>query len=142
MQEVNFSEALEIILQRDPRFHRDAYMFVREAIDFTQKMVARTNKDEVRHVSGQELLAGIREYLLQQYGPMSFLMLEEWGVHRCEDFGDIVFNMVEANLLAKTDKDSREDFKGGYDFNQAFNEPFRPTTRAIKPDSEPKTSQP
>ncbi len=142
MQEVNFREALEKILQRDPRFHRDAYLFVREAIDFTQKMVARTNKDEVRHVSGQELLAGIREYLLQQYGPMSSLMLQEWGVRTCEDFGEIVFNMIDANLLAKTEQDSREDFKGGYDFAEAFCEPFRPRSGKITPDSEPRTSQP
>jgi uncharacterized repeat protein (TIGR04138 family) len=72
------------------------------------------------------LLAGIRDYGLQQYGPMTLIVLHEWGIRSCEDFGEIVFNMVENALLAKTDKDSREDFKGGYKFEDAFRKPFLP----------------
>ena len=57
---------------------------------------------------------------------MALVVLGEWGIHRCEDFGEIVFNMVEYELLAKTDKDSRDDFKGGYDFEDVFQKPFLP----------------
>ncbi len=142
MHEVNFNQALQKILDTDPRFDRQAYLFVREALDYTQKLAIKTNKGEVRHVTGQELLAGIREYALNTYGPMADHVLSEWGVHACEDFGEIVFNMVEGNLLAKTEKDSRDDFKGGYTFEEAFRTPFRPTRKQPAPDEVPKTTKP
>ena len=126
MQEVNFDEAVEQILEKDSRFHRDAYTFMREALDFTQKLIGSKNQGKVRHVSGQELLDGIRQYSLQQFGPMTITVFEEWGIQTCKDFGDIVFNMVEIGLLAKTDRDSREDFRDGYDFGDAFRKPFWP----------------
>jgi len=129
MQEVIFDEALEQILARDARYHRDAYHFLREALDFTQRNQPREPRAKIRHVTGQELLDGIRRFALEQFGPMAVTVLEEWGVRRCEDFGDMVFNMVEARLLAKTDQDSRDDFRGGYDFAEAFKKPFLPAAR-------------
>jgi uncharacterized repeat protein (TIGR04138 family) len=130
MQEVIFDEALEQILARDSRFHRDAYHFLREALDYTQRHQPREPRAKIRHVTGQELLDGIRRYALEQYGPMAMTVLEEWGVRRCEDFGDMVFNMVEVRLLAKTEQDSRDDFRGGYGFAEAFKKPFLPSIKA------------
>jgi uncharacterized repeat protein (TIGR04138 family) len=136
MQEVNFDEVLEQILAKDPRFHRDVYFFVREALDFTQKLIGKENRGLVRHVTGQELLDGIRQYALQQFGPMTVTVFEEWGVNNCRDFGEIVFNMVEIGLLAKTDKDSRGDFQHGYDFTDAFRKPFWPQGK-LNPETKP-----
>jgi uncharacterized repeat protein (TIGR04138 family) len=143
MHTANFDEALDRVVQKDLRYHREAYLFVREALDYTQKIVSKGSKSEprqattddvvegkVRHVSGQELLAGIRAYALDQYGPMTLTVLGEWGVRSCEDFGELVFNMVENNLLAKTKKDSRDDFKNGYTFEEAFRKPFLPAGSA------------
>jgi uncharacterized repeat protein (TIGR04138 family) len=129
MQAANFDEVLDQIIAKHPRYARDAYLFLREALDFTQKIVTKPDREQVRHVTGQELLEGIRLFALQQYGPMALLVLNEWGVKRCEDFGEIVFTMVETGLLAKTKKDSRDDFKGGYDFAEAFRRPFQPSRR-------------
>ena len=129
MQEINFDEAVDLILTRDARFSRDAYTFVREALDYTQKLIGKETQGQIRHVSGQELLDGIRQYSLQQFGPMVVTVFEEWGVRNCRDFGDIVFNMVENGLLAKTEKDSRDDFQSGYDFTDAFRKPFWPLSR-------------
>ena len=126
MHEATFEEGLELILSKDPRYHREAYQFLREALDHTQKAVVKGNRGQLRHVSGQELLGGIRDYALSQFGPMTVTVLEEWGVRTCEDFGEIVFNMVEVGLVAKTDKDSRDDFRDGYDFFEAFRKPFLP----------------
>ncbi len=136
MQEVNFDEALDRILAHDPRFARDAYHFLREALDFTQKLISKENRGVVRHVTGQELLDGLRQCALQQFGPMAVTVLEEWGVMSCKDFGDLVFNMVENGLLAKTEKDTRADFQNGYDFTEAFCKPFWPQSKLnaeIKP---------
>ncbi len=132
MQEVSFEEALELIRAKDPRYDRQAYLFVREALDFTQKKISKENRGRIRHVSGQELLEGIRDYALSQFGPMTMMVLQEWGVNACADFGDIVFNMVDIGLLAKTEKDSRADFGGGYDFYEAFRRPYLPAAKQPK----------
>lgn len=129
MQEVSFEQALDAIQAKGPRYHREAYLFVREALEHTQKSIAQSSRGRVRHVTGQELLEGIRNFALQQFGPMAKTVLEEWGVHRCEDFGVIVFNMVAVGWLAKTSKDRRSDFAGGYDFNEAFVKPFLPKSK-------------
>ncbi len=129
MQEISFEEALEFIRTRDARYETDAYVFVREALDHTQKTIGKDARGRMRHVSGQELLKGIREYALSQFGPMTTMVLEYWGIRKCRDFGEIVFNMVDSGLLAKTESDSREDFDGGYDFDEAFRKPFLPRSK-------------
>ncbi|MGA2028844.1 MAG: Minf_1886 family protein [Verrucomicrobiota bacterium] len=129
MHEVNFDEAVEQILAKDTRFSRDAYAFVREALDFTQKIIGKQSSGSIRHVTPEELLDGIRQFALQQFGPMAVTVFEEWGVKNCRDFGDIVFNMVEISLLAKTEKDSREGFQNGYDFTETFQKPFWPQSK-------------
>ena len=140
MQELTFETTLGLILAKDPRYQRDAYLFVKDALDHTQKLVIKENKGELRHVSGQELLGGIREYALAQFGPMTKMVFEEWGITRCEDFGEIVFNMVEIGLLGKTDKDSREDFANGYDFDDAFRKPFLPSQKQQQSEAKPATN--
>ena len=126
MQEINFDEKVEMVLAKDPRYTRDAYVFVRESLDHTQKLVSKENRGTVRHITGQELLEGIRQFALNQFGPMTVTVLEEWGIRNSRDFGEIVFNMVEIELLAKTEKDNRDDFNNGYDFTDAFRKPFWP----------------
>jgi uncharacterized repeat protein (TIGR04138 family) len=144
MHEANFDEGLELILLKDPRYRRDGYVFVRDALDYTKKGLTRregTPLAENEHVTGQELLAGIREYALAQFGPMVITVLEDWGITRCEDFGEIVFNIVEAGLFSKTDTDSRTDFQNGYDFDEAFRKPFLPQSKLnqqLKPVTEGK----
>jgi len=129
MQEVNFEEVVMQILEQDARYHRDAYVFLREGLDFTQKLISKENRGATRHITGQELLDGLRQFALQEFGPMAKTVLEEWGVTQCRDFGNLVFNMVEIGLLAKTDKDSHDDFQSGYDFTDAFCKPFWPAAR-------------
>ena len=132
MQEISFEEAFEKIGAKDSRYQRDAYLFVKEALDHTQKRI-QDEKGKPRHVSGQELLEGIKELALKQFGPMVMTVFEEWGIHSCQDFGEIVFNMVESGLLQKTEKDSRADFESGYDFREAFRKPFLPSGSGIPP---------
>ena len=140
MQEVSFEEALAQILAKDPRYQRDAYLFVREALDFTQKLVVKENRGTLRHVSGQELLDGIRQYALAQHGPMTMMLFDEWGVRSCLDFGEIVFNMVEIGLLAKTEQDTRVDFEDGYDFYETFRKPYLPAAKRAQGEPSPYSS--
>lgn len=112
---VDFYKKIEEITERDLRYKPDAYEFVMQAFGFTQTELKREG-----HVTGRELLEGIREYGLEQYGPLTKTVFQHWGVNTTEDFGEIVFNMVENGLMGKTDKDSRDDFKNAYDFKQIF----------------------
>ena len=129
MQPQNFDEVIQRIISRDSRYHRDAYFFLREGLDHTQKRLVEGKRAEPRHVTGQELLRGLRDYALGQFGPMAKTVLNEWGIRTCEDFGEIVFNMVDEGLLSKTENDSREDFGGGFEFDEAFLKPFLPPSR-------------
>jgi len=134
MQAPSFEETVEQTVAKDPRYRRDAYFFVREALEHTQKMIGKLpKKKEVRHVTGQELLKGIREYGLQRFGPMTLTVLEDWAVRCCEAFGEIVFSMVETKLLAKTEQDTRDDFKNAYDFREASCNPFLPSSKVPAP---------
>ena len=133
MQQFDYNEVLEIILAKDSRYPREAYQFVREGLDYTQHKMARmSGAKEPRHVTGRELTDGMRQYALETYGPMAGLLLDEWGIRSTEDFGEIVFNLVENNLLAKTEKDTRDVFAGGYDFEEAFTAPFQPKAKRGK----------
>ncbi len=113
--EKNFYERVEELLNKDSRYKVEAYEFIMQALHFTQKKLNRKG-----HITGKELSEGIKEYALDKFGPMARTVFEHWGITKTEDFGEIVFNMVENNLIAKTEKDSKEDFRGVYDFKEAF----------------------
>jgi uncharacterized repeat protein (TIGR04138 family) len=98
MQDLSFEAAVELIRAKDPRYHREAYQFVRDALDHTQQSLGKDSSNPIRHVTGQQLLQGIRDYALIQFGPMAMTVLAEWGIHGCQDFGEIVFNMVESRV--------------------------------------------
>lgn len=129
MAKMSFEEAVEKIVTSNTRYAADAYRFVKEALDYTIKMQRRrkSRHAEPQHVTGQELLEGVRRYALAEFGPMARTIFEHWGIRRCEDFGEIVFNLVDAGIFGKTDTDNRADFQGGYDFEDAFDKPFRPS---------------
>ena len=78
------------------------------------------------------MLDGLRVYSLDQFGPLTRTVLESWGVSRCEDFGEIVFNLIEYGILSKTDEDKKEDFASTYTFTAAFEEPFLPAKRRVR----------
>jgi uncharacterized repeat protein (TIGR04138 family) len=129
MRPTNPEEDIRRIVAEDLRYPFDAYIFVQDALKHTQRALGRTRSDQ-KHVGGKELLEGIREYALKCYGPMTPTVLEEWGIRSCEDFGEIVFNMIEHNIASKTEADTRDDFKGGYSFDDAFRKPYLPKTKA------------
>lgn len=138
MPKLDFDDALDALLTRDGRYERDAYLFLRDALDFTVKETHRTKSAAAdsgggggnsRHVTGQELLDGVRRYALEQFGPMVPTVLAEWRVASTEDVGRMVFNLIDANIFGRTEHDSLDDFRGGYDFYDAFVRPYLPPHR-------------
>jgi uncharacterized repeat protein (TIGR04138 family) len=109
------------ILSNDKRYAADAYIFVRFGI---MKAVARAetghHSHEPQHVSGPEVLDALREFAVRKFGTDAKATLNGWGIFKCEDFGEIVFNLVNAGMVGKQDEDSKEKFANGYDFDFAF----------------------
>ncbi len=121
-----FLEGVPKICAQDTRYAPDAYFFIRESLDCTVKHLGRNKNATKRHVTGKELTDGIRRHAIHQFGPMAKTVLKSWGVETTRDFGNIVFNLVNAELLGKTDEDKIEDFENGYSFDEAFVKPFLP----------------
>jgi uncharacterized repeat protein (TIGR04138 family) len=131
MQKIGFSESVETIVEIDNRYDPDAYGFVRDALDFTLKLRKKNAKEETaRHVSGQELLEGVRQFALRDFGPMTLTVFEYWGIGKTDDIGEIVFNLINVGIFGKNERDNIDDFKNGYDFREAFVKPFLPPDEA------------
>ena len=129
MPDLDFNAVVETICKEDPRYDRRAYAFVREGLDHTVRELRnkqRESSKRSRHVSGGELLEGMRDHAIAQFGPLAKTVLNAWGIHRCVDFGEIVFNLIEYGVFSKTDSDRREDFADVYDFDEVFVRPFLP----------------
>jgi uncharacterized repeat protein (TIGR04138 family) len=133
MQNLQFSEAVEILVDRDSRYHREAYVFLRDALDHAMKLRKRS-VGEAGHVTGQQLLEAVRQVALKQFGPMAPTVFEYWGLRSGEDFGHMVFQLVDSGVFGKTDSDSIEDFRGGYTFHEAFVVPFLPENFEVAPE--------
>lgn len=112
---IEMSEVVRGIRRKDPRFAPEAYEFVLQALEHTYRKVG-----ERRHVSARELLEGIRDHANQRFGTLALLVLGHWGVRTTADFGAIVFHLVGAGVMGKTDSDSPQDFDAVYDFHEAF----------------------
>lgn len=125
MQAMPFEQAVALILKRDKRFDPHAYFFLKDALDFTVNRIAQANGGKPRHVSGQELLLGFRDFALDQFGPMALTLFTEWGVRKCADVGDMVFALIAEEAFGRQDSDTPEDFAEVFDFEEAFTSPFR-----------------
>jgi uncharacterized repeat protein (TIGR04138 family) len=106
---------MERIRTREPRFHEHAYLFVLASLEFCQARLP-----ERRHISGAELAMGCRDLALDRFGVLAGMVLEHWGVRTSADIGDIVFTMVDLGLLLTQPGDSRDEFAGVFDFQDAF----------------------
>lgn len=126
MQPAKFEQAVEKILQKDQRFDPQAYLFLKDSLDFTLKRAAENNKGKARHVSGPELLEGFRDLALQEFGPMAATLMDEWGLKESGNVGEIVFLLINEEVFGKQESDTLEDFQNVFDFHQAFVAPYLP----------------
>lgn len=122
------------VRERAGQYPPQAYAFVQHGLRHTveqlfdldfedDEFAFDAELDSSRHVSGRDLCMGLRDYALAQFGPLASVVLNHWGIRRTDDFGRIVFNLVDAGLMSKTDDDTIEDFQGVFDFGEAFGQP-------------------
>ena len=112
-------QSLRRITERDSRYPLEAYLFVLESLFHTRRIFKKE-----KHASGKELLEGIKDLALSRYGSMAKIVFEYWGIKNTIDFGHIVFNMVDENILSKTTDDKLSDFKNVFDFNDVFDKGY------------------
>lgn len=114
------------VVGRDPRYAYEAYEFIDRALQHTQKMLGRERKPDIApgdprlHVSGRELLEGVRTLALAEFGLLAKTVFTMWGIRCTEDFGNIVFNLIDAGLMSRNDADTLDDFRDVYEFEQAL----------------------
>ena len=119
------------------KYPLDAFLFVQRGLQYTAEKlhgpappidpadvaeVEAVERD--RHITGQELSRGLRDLAREQWGRMAGAVLRQWNITRTEDFGEIVFALVNAEHMRKKPEDSIEDFNNVYDFAQAFEEKY------------------
>ena len=127
----NFKSTIHKIVENDPRYSVEAYEFISEAVNYTARKLNRRTRDSNPHINGKELLEGIRDFAIEQFGPMAGLVLKNWGLFTSEDIGNVVFKMVNEKLLRADERDSIDDFKDIFDFKEALSSPFIPTKPAV-----------
>ena len=119
------------LVRRDPRFAYEAYEFVFDALDHTLTRLGR--KPQVQadaaaevelHVTATELLEGACELAQREFGLMARVVLSMWGIRRTDDIGELVFNLIDANLMNRGDDDRRDDFNGVFDLPRALSEGY------------------
>lgn len=106
---------VQSLIDSNPKYKLEAYGFILSALHFTMSKISPP-----RHITGQEFCEGIRQYALDQFGPMARTVLKYWGIEQTIDFGHLVFALIDVGLMRKTEEDSVNDFKDIYDFKTAF----------------------
>lgn len=118
MEEIDFSsDSFEDIVGRDSRYDARAYALLMDCVNYLVK--------EDRHASGADILDEFRERALDQYGPLAYTVLAEWGLSATEDVGEMMFNLAESGRVKRDEGDTPESFAGGYDFKEAFLGPYQ-----------------
>ncbi len=122
MRNEMFDKAVEEILKKDPTYPACAYSLVASALEYTVRRVTTKN----HHVTGRQLSEGLRDYMLEEYGPFAQDILRKCNMQQTFDIGRIVYNLIEVGAFGKTKEDSIEDFNAIYDFVETFEKPFKP----------------
>ena len=126
--ELAFREGImDQIRLRERRFHEHAYLFVLTALEYSQSRLA-----ERRHIAGRDLALACRDLALSRYGVMARLVLEHWGIRCTADLGDVVFTLVDLNLLIRLPTDTKDDFLAVYDFEDVFEDHYPWSAVAVR----------
>ena len=119
VEDLNYEEDdFADIVAKDSRYHARAYALLADVVRYL-------SGDCGRHVTGEEVLDEFKERALDLFGPMTYTVLTEWGVHCTEDIGEMMFNLVDARRIARGEHDTQDSFVGGYDFKETFLDPYQ-----------------
>ncbi len=114
-------KSLEELAQLSGKYPVDAFIFVREGLQYTIRKLGKISQGGCKHITGRQLCYGLKDYAIHKWGLLALTVLKQWNIKTTRDFGNIVFMMVDAGWMAKTDEDKIEDFDDVFDFAIEFN---------------------
>lgn len=125
MNTSEIEEALQAIRRKDARYRSNAYRFLLfEGLEFTQREYLNIAPNETRHMAGAELLEGLRQLSIKQFGWLAHDVWKNWGIRKTRDWGNIVYNLVDKNLLRTTEQDSIDEFDDVFEIEDALRNGF------------------
>lgn len=142
MEKPNFDGAVRRIVSKDKRFEADAYHFLREALDHTVIKLREDEIEEHRHVTGPELLEGLVDHAVREFGSMAATVLDSWGLRSGEDIGMMVFQLIDVGAFGRSEEDSPADFVGVMNLREELTAPFRPSREVIRKNRPGNDSEP
>lgn len=142
MEKLNFEEAVKIITARDATYRPDGYQFLKDALKHSVDKLRKDELVEHRHVTGPELLHGVVEFALQEYGSMAVSVLDSWGIRAGEDIGAMVFLLIDVGAFGRSEEDSPADFMNVVDLKEELVAPFRPSGKVVLPTEQGGDSEP
>jgi len=132
MNPEKFRSIVTEILQKDRRYKEEAYYFINEAVAYASELYQKPRFGKKRHLSIDELCEAICEFSLNEFGAMAFTVLQIWGLETTLDFGHVVFNLIDANVLAASDNDKLGDFDEIFTLDERLRQPFHPKNTQIQ----------
>ena len=114
-------KSLEEIARDNGRYNLHALRFVYEGLGYTARNVA----SKPRHVNGQTLCEGLKKLAIEKWGRLALLVLNSWGIKNTRDFGEIVYLLIDQEMMSAQATDSIEDFNDVYDFKTVFKDQFK-----------------
>jgi len=119
------NDAFQELAVLDGRFSVEAFRFLYESLEEALRLAGKEDADGIdRHLTGQEVLTGMRSMAGRMFGPMAAQVWRTWGVAESMEWGRIVFLLVDKGLLSRREEDSIEDFREGFDFDCVFVENY------------------
>ena len=119
--ETDPAERFEQAIREDGRYPPAAYEFLHRGLEYTTRSAQGEREPAPpRHVSGQQLCAGLCALALDSWGPLAQAVLAHWNIRTTRDFGEMVFLLIGLELMGKQDSDRIEDFDNVYNFHEAF----------------------
>lgn len=126
MSEPSPQQLLLELCRRDSRYPFEAYEFLFAALGYVQQEMKKSGKfkDGPSHITGQQLAEGCRDFAIQEFGMMAGTVFKSWNIRSTADIGEMVYNLIDCELMSKTDTDRKEDFHDVYDIDQAFSQRY------------------
>jgi len=127
MNDQSFEDAISRICEKSADYDAEAFYFLREGLSRTAAKLGREPGSKPgRHVTGRELCEGLRDYALDEFGPLALLVLTQWGIYSTADFGRMVYALIGEGVFGKNGEDKESDFDDVYDFEEVFAKPYEP----------------
>ncbi len=124
MNNIPLQKQIAKIIKKDATYPESAYEFMTEVVHFaTQNQPKDQNLS--RHVGARKIVQNTVIYALQEYGYFAKEVLVQLNILNAKDIGNIIFNLIEVELLHQSEEDSLDDFMFDLNLLQALDQRYK-----------------